>query len=85
MIVTHDRPILARTDDSVMAVIDGAPAFVRRSRGFAPEPIDLGQDGPTVLAVGAHLKATLCVTRGREAFVSQHIGDLDTVGHDPVL
>jgi hydrogenase maturation protein HypF len=78
MIVTHDRPILARVDDSVMAVIDGAPAFVRRSRGFAPEPLDLGEDGPAVLAVGAHLKATLCVTRGREAFVSQHVGDLAT-------
>lgn len=76
LIVTHDRPILARADDSVMAVIDGAPTFLRRSRGFVPEPIDLGQDGPSVLAVGAHLKATLCVTRGREAFVSQHIGDL---------
>ncbi len=78
MIVTHDRPILVRADDSVMAVIDGAPAYIRRSRGFVPEPIDLGQDGPPVLAVGAHLKSTLCVTRGREAFVSQHVGDLNT-------
>ncbi|HEY0146105.1 MAG TPA: carbamoyltransferase HypF, partial [Methylovirgula sp.] len=78
MIVTHDRPIFVRADDTVMAVIDGAPAYVRRSRGFVPEPIDLGQDGPPVLAVGAHLKATLCVTRGREAFVSQHVGDLNT-------
>ncbi len=78
MIVTHDRAILARADDSVMAVIDGAPAYIRRSRGFVPDPIDLGCDGPPVLAVGAHLKATLCVTRGREAFVSQHVGDLGT-------
>jgi hydrogenase maturation protein HypF len=76
LIVTHDRPILARADDSVMSVIDGAPAFIRRSRGFAPQPIDLGQDGPPVLAVGGHLKTTLCVTRGREAFLSQHVGDL---------
>lgn len=76
MIVTHDRPILTRADDSVMFVIDGAPAYVRRSRGFVPEPIDLGQDGPVVLAVGAHLKATVCITRGREAFLSQHVGDL---------
>lgn len=76
--VTHDRPILTRADDSVMAVIDGAPAYIRRSRGFVPEPIDLGQDGPPVLGVGAQLKATLCVTRGREAFVSQHVGDLGT-------
>jgi hydrogenase maturation protein HypF len=78
LVVTHDRPILARADDSVMAVIGGSPVFIRRSRGFVPEPIDLGQDGPSVLAVGGHLKATLCVTRGREAFVSQHVGDLAT-------
>ena len=78
MIVTHDRPILVRADDSVMAVIDGAPTFIRRSRGFVPEPIDLGEDGPVVLAVGGHLKSTLCVTRGREAFISQHVGDLAT-------
>ena len=76
MLVTHDRPIVARADDSVVRMIDGAPAIIRRSRGFVPEPIDLGQDGPAVLATGGHLKATLCVTRGREAFVSQHIGDL---------
>ncbi|NPD68189.1 carbamoyltransferase HypF (plasmid) [Lichenicola cladoniae] len=80
MIVTHDRPILCRADDSVMAVIDGAPAIMRRSRGIVPELINLGEDGPSVLATGAHLKATLCVTRGREAFLSQHIGDLDTAG-----
>lgn len=78
MIVTHDRPILERADDSVMAMIDGAPAFIRRGRGFVPEPIDLGEDGPTVIAMGAHLKATVCIIRGREAFVSQHVGDLDT-------
>lgn len=78
LLVTHDRAILTRADDSVMTVIDGAPAFLRRGRGFAPDPIDLGEDGPTVLAVGAHLKAMVCVTRGREAFLSQHIGDLDS-------
>jgi hydrogenase maturation protein HypF len=78
MIVTHDRPILQRADDSVMAVIAGAPAFLRRGRGFVPEPIDLGEDGPVAIGVGAHLKATVCVTRGREAFVSQHLGDLNT-------
>jgi hydrogenase maturation protein HypF len=78
LVVTHDRPILVRADDSVMAVIAGGPVFIRRSRGFVPNPIALGQDGPSVLALGGHLKATLCVTRGREAFVSQHVGDLDT-------
>jgi hydrogenase maturation protein HypF len=78
LVVTHDRSILQRADDSVMAIIDGAPVFIRRGRGFAPEPIDLGEDGPAVVAVGSHLKSTVCVIRGREAFVSQHLGDLNT-------
>ncbi len=77
LIVGHDRGIVARADDSVMAVIDGAPTFLRRSRGFIPEPIDLGVDGPSVIAVGAHLKSSVTVTRNREAFVSRHVGDLD--------
>ena len=79
LIVGHDRPIVIRADDSVAQIVAGKPAFIRRARGFVPEPIDLGTDGPSVLATGAHLKATVCVTRGREAFVSQHVGDLDTV------
>ncbi|WP_051185822.1 carbamoyltransferase HypF [Magnetospirillum fulvum] len=78
LIVTHDRPILIRADDSVMGGAAGGPVFLRRARGFVPDPIDLGEDGPCVLGVGAHLKATVTLTRGREAFVSQHIGDLDT-------
>jgi hydrogenase maturation protein HypF len=79
LIVGHDRAIVIRADDSVMAVVDKAPVFLRRARGFVPEPIDLGVDGPDVLAVGGHLKSTVTVTRGREAFVSQYIGDLDNV------
>jgi hydrogenase maturation protein HypF len=78
-IVTHDRPIVVRADDSVAQIVAGAPTLLRRARGFVPDPIELPQDGPDVLALGAHLKATVTVTRGREAFVSQHIGDLDTV------
>ena len=76
LIVTHGREIVVRADDSVMSVIDGAPSFIRRARGFVPEPVDLGIDGPDILACGGHLKATITVTRGREAFVCQHIGDL---------
>jgi hydrogenase maturation protein HypF len=76
-IVTHDRDIVIRADDSVMRVIDGAPAFLRRARGFVPESIRLARPAPPILAVGAYLKSTVCVTRGHEAFVSQHIGDLD--------
>ncbi|WP_053239747.1 carbamoyltransferase HypF [Pleomorphomonas koreensis] len=78
LIVTHDRAIVVRADDSVTQVIAGAPSFLRRARGYVPEPITLTEDGPATLALGAHLKATVTLTRGREAFVSQHVGDLDT-------
>jgi hydrogenase maturation protein HypF len=76
-IVDHDRAIVVRCDDSVLRMVDGAPAFIRRARGYVPEPIDLGREFPPLLATGAYLKNTVCVTRGREAFVSQHVGDLD--------
>lgn len=76
-VVSHGRAIVVRADDSVMRTVDGAPAFIRRARGFVPEPIDLGADGPSVLAAGGDLKNTFVLTRGREAFLSQHIGDLD--------
>lgn len=77
-VADHDRMIVTRADDSVIRVVAGAPAFVRRARGFTPLPIPLAQEVPCVVALGAQLKATVTVTRGREAFVSQHIGDLDT-------
>lgn len=77
LVVIHNRDIAVRADDSVMQVIDGAPSFLRRARGFVPEPVDLGEDGPSVIATGADLKNTVCVTRGREAFLSQHVGGLD--------
>ncbi len=76
--LAHDRGIAVRADDSVLrASPDGAPAFVRRARGYTPEAIDLACEGPAVLALGAHLKNTVCVTRGAAAYLSQHIGDLD--------
>lgn len=78
-IVGHDRAILSRCDDSVLRVIDGAPCWLRRARGLVPEPIELAQELPPLVALGGHLKNTFCVVRGREAFVSQHIGDLDQV------
>lgn len=77
LVVTHDRDIVVRADDSVMQIVAGAPAFLRRARGFVPDPIDLGGEGPDVIAFGGDLKNTVCVTRGREAFVSQHVGGLD--------
>lgn len=69
----HDRDIVVRCDDSVRR----GTGFVRRARGYVPRAIKLPHDVPQVLAVGGWFKNTVCVTRGSEAFVSQHIGDLD--------
>ncbi len=81
-LLVHDRAVLVRCDDSVVrpartSDVRAAPAFVRRARGYTPAPIRLARSGPSVLAVGAFLKNTVCVTRGDEAFLSQHIGSLD--------
>jgi hydrogenase maturation protein HypF len=74
----HDRDIVARCDDSVVRPMALAPPqFVRRARGYTPRPIKLPRAGPSVLATGAAFKNTLCMTRGDEAFLSPHIGDLD--------
>ncbi|MGY3621684.1 carbamoyltransferase HypF [Bradyrhizobium sp. USDA 10063] len=79
LIVTHDRDILTRADDSVVSVVAGQRQFIRRARGYVPEPIRLARSVPPVLAVGGALKSTITITRDDQAFVSQHIGDLDTV------
>ncbi len=75
--LVHDRDIRVRCDDSVLYAAKGAPALVRRGRGFTPRAIRLTAEGPSVLACGGYLKNTVCLTRGDEAFLSQHIGDLD--------
>jgi len=72
----HDREIVAACDDSVVRCVAGAALPIRRSRGFVPLPIGLAAAGPTVLAVGAELKATLCLAVGDQAVMSQHIGDV---------
>ncbi len=76
-IVSYDRQIVTRADDSVLRLIHGAPMFIRRARGYVPTPIQLAHEIPPTLAVGGHSKNTFCITRGDEAFVSQHIGTLD--------
>jgi hydrogenase maturation protein HypF len=78
--LSHDREILHRCDDSIMKWQYNAAAFIRRARGYTPRRILLPFSGPSVLACGAWLKNTVCLTRGNEAFVSQHIGDLDHAG-----
>ncbi|MDH4189713.1 MAG: carbamoyltransferase HypF, partial [Betaproteobacteria bacterium] len=75
--LVHDRDIVVRCDDTVLRAGTNAGAFLRRGRGYTPRPIRLARDGPSVLATGAYFKNAVCVTRGDEAFLSQHIGDLD--------
>jgi hydrogenase maturation protein HypF len=77
LVVTHERDVLVRNDDSVTRVVAGAPTVLRRARGYVPGAVKLPRAGPPVLALGGHLKVTVCLTRGDEAFVSQHVGDLD--------
>ena len=74
----HDRDILVRCDDSVAAVTGRSAVMIRRSRGWAPKPITLKRSYPEVLALGPQLKATLCILKGGLAYLSPHIGDLET-------
>ena len=80
----HDREILQRCDDSVMAVVDGAPQLIRRARGFVPLGLPLpgkieGKGSPPLLAVGGHLKSVFTLARGKFAYQSQHLGDLENI------
>ncbi len=74
--VMHNRTILNRCDDSV-AMVQGTTRILRRSRGYAPDPIPLGQPGAQVVAYGAHEKNTICLTQDTQGFLSHHIGDLE--------
>jgi len=64
-------------DDSVVRNFERTTRVLRRSRGYAPYPIDLGMSALDVLACGGELKNTFCLTKGRYALLSQHIGDLE--------
>ncbi len=81
LFLLHNREIHARCDDAVVrAAPNDRPASVyalRRARGYAPRPIRLAEDGPALLATGAHFKNAFCLTRGRDAFLSPHVGDLE--------
>jgi len=73
----HDREILQRCDDSVLQVVENKPQLLRRARGFVPLPIQLPFEAPPLLAVGGHLKNVFCLASGRNAYQSQHLGDLE--------
>jgi len=78
----HERRIVARCDDSVVRIAAGAPIFLRRSRGWVPEPIPLDLGEEPLLALGGDLNVTLAVYVRGKAFLSQHIGNtehLDTL------
>lgn len=79
LFLVHDRPIARAVDDSVVAIVDGAPQVWRRARGYAPLPVAaIPVDSPRILAVGAHLKSSLALTHGGTILTSQHVGDLGT-------
>ncbi len=75
--LVHNRPIHMRVDDSVVRLVEQKPYFIRRSRGYAPDPIILNNEMPELLACGAELKNTFGLSRDHYAFLSHHIGDLE--------
>lgn len=87
-VLRHDRQIHRRADDSIVRVFGSRPSLLRRARGYVPNRItladrastDSARQGPrstSILAVGAELKSTVCLTRNEDAFVSTHLGDLE--------
>lgn len=79
LLLLHDRDIYMRCDDSVTRVLGGRPRPIRRARGYVPVPIFLKEPMRPVLGVGAELKNTVCLIRRDEAFISQHVGDLENL------
>ncbi len=75
----HDRDIYIRCDDSVIRVFEGREMPIRRSRGYVPFPIRVPFELEEILACGAELKNTFCLTKEGYAFLSQHIGDLENL------
>jgi hydrogenase maturation protein HypF len=79
LFLVHNRPIVRHVDDSVVRVMAGRELVLRRGRGFAPLPVMVDNASPDVIAVGAHQKNAVAASVGNQVFISQHIGDLETV------
>jgi len=77
--LVHNRDIYLRSDDSIIRRSAGAVRFIRRSRGYIPTPVFLKKKVLPILACGAELKNTICLTKDDRAFLSQHIGDLENL------
>lgn len=80
--LVHDRDIYLRSDDSIIRMVGRVPRQLRRSRGYVPIPVFLPEEMsklPSVLAVGAELKNTICITKENRAFLSQHVGDMENL------
>jgi hydrogenase maturation protein HypF len=79
LLLLHDRDVVRRVDDSVVRSTGCGPVLVRRARGWVPEPLALPEATPVpILAVGGHLQVTVCMALEQQAFLSQHVGDLDS-------
>ena len=78
LFLVHNRPIRRHVDDSIVRLMAGRELLLRRARGYAPLPVMLPDALPPALAVGAHLKNTIAAAVGKQVFISQHIGDLET-------
>ncbi|HIC90628.1 MAG TPA: carbamoyltransferase HypF [Syntrophaceae bacterium] len=78
-LLIHNRDIYLRNDDSILRVVDDVPRHIRRSRGYVPAPLFLKWKMEPILACGAELKNTICLTKGNCAFLSQHVGDVENL------
>lgn len=76
--LVHNRPIVRHVDDSIVRIMAGRELVLRRARGYAPLPVQLAQTTKPTLALGAHLKNTVALSVGRNVFLSQHLGDLES-------
>lgn len=77
-VLTHNRRILRRVDDSVVMFVNGRMRMIRRARGFAPEPLTIPDCRMNIVACGPQQKNTFCSVKGNYAFISSHIGDMDS-------